>query len=189
MPLNETEEYIADQIRLNVWSGLSNIEDVQELVSELLEDDADETMLKELVIEEFKKKFEAERTWPENTDCNRLETAFTNLSEKGIVAMHNAGWDKSEAFHNCLDAYREAGSPKELFGICFYTSQDIESAINDSGLWIGFSSTRAEDEDTDALRAAKLIVEELQSAGLRVEWDGDASSRIKVLIKWQLRSF
>lgn len=187
--MNETEVYIADQIRLNVWSGLSSMEDVQGLVSELLEDDANESMLRELVTEEFKTKYEAERNWPEKTDYNRLETAFTDLSEKGIIAMHNAGWDKSEAFHNCLDAYREAGSPKDLFGICFYTSQDVESAINGLGLWIGFSSTRAEDEGSDAPRAAKLIVEELQSAGLSVEWDGVASSRIKVLMKWQLRSF
>jgi len=186
--MNETETYIANQIRLNVWSGLTAPEDVQDMITDILEDDANEEMLRGLVAQEFTRKADAEKSWPEFTDCDRLEVAFDKLNEKGVIAIHNAGWDKSEGFQNCLEAYREAGSPQELFGICYYTSQDIESAIEGAGIYIGYSSTRPEDEETDAVKAAELIVSEFQSIGLQVEWGGDASSRIKVEMQWQLRS-
>lgn len=186
--MNDTEIYIADQIRLNVWSGLCTEATVQQLITDILEDGADEAMLRSLVPKEFARKLEAEKSWPDETDCDKLATAFDSLCNKGVIAMHNAGWDKSEAFHNCLEAYREAGSPQEFFGICYYTSQDIESAIDGPGIYLGYSSTRPEDEKTDAIRAATLICEELVATGLKVAWGGDASSRILVHAKWQLRS-
>lgn len=186
--MNDTETHIADQIRLNVWSGLTDEATVQQLVTDILEDGADEAMLRSLVPQEFANKLEAEKSWPDETDCDKLATAFGSLSNKGVIAMHNAGWDKSEAFHNCLEAYREAGSPKELFGICYYTSQDIESAIDEPGIYLGYSSTRPEDEKTDSIRAGTLICDELRATGLKVDWGGDASSRLLVHAKWQLRS-
>jgi hypothetical protein len=186
--MNDIETYIANQIRLNVWSGLNVPDDVQDMITDILEVDADEEMLRGLVAEEFARKAEAEKSWPDLTDCDRLDTAFQQLNQKGVIAIHNAGWDKGEGFHNCLEAYGDAGSPKELFGICYYTSQDIESAIDGAGLFIGFSSTRPEDEATDAPRAAELICTEIRAAGLSVDWDGSASSRITVNMQWQLRS-
>ncbi|EMI41947.1 DUF6891 domain-containing protein [Rhodopirellula sp. SWK7] len=186
--MNDTETYIADQIRLNVWSGLADEATVQQLVSDILEDGANESMLRSLVPKEFASKLEAEKSWPDETDCDKLFSAFESLSANGVIAMHNAGWDKSEAFHNCLEAYREAGSPNELFGICYYTSQDIESAIDKPGIYLGYSSTRPEDEEADAIRAGKLICDEIRATGLKVDWGGDAASRILVHAKWQFRS-
>lgn len=185
--MNQTEAYIANQIRLSVWSGVAEPEDVQEIITDILEEAANEEMLRALVAEEFARKAEAEKSWPEVTDVDRLAAALERLNDQGIVAIHNAGWDKSEGFHRCLDTYRSAGSPQELFGICYYTSQDINSAIDGKGIYLGYSSTRAEDEETDALKTAELICAEVKTAGLNVEWCGDTNSRIKVDLKWQLR--
>ena len=185
--MNETESYIANQIRLHVWSGLKTPADVQSMITDILEAQADEAMLRGLVDQEFERKAEAARSWPDVTDCDKLHTAFETLNERGVVALHNAGWDKSEAFHACLDAYRAAGAPEASFGICYYTWQDIERVIEGDGLYLGYSSTRPETEVGDADRAAELICKEIAAAGLGVEWDGDALSRIKVGMLWQRR--
>lgn len=186
--MNDSEKYIADQIRLSIWSGHETPDRIQEIITEILEDDADEEMLRSLVQKGFDEKIQLEQQWPEITDCDKLENAFESLSEKGIVAIHNAGWDKGEGFHACLDAYREAGSPEGLFGICFYTSQDIESAIDGGGLYLGFGSTRADAEEADAPKAAELICKEVRAAGLSVDWNGTVATRINVDMKWQIRS-
>ena len=185
--MNETETYIAAQIRLRVWSGYAVAEDVQDMITDILEGDADEQMLRARVDEEFQRKIEAEASWPSETDCDKLDTAFNALRENGVIAIHNAGWDKSEAFHNCLEEYRSQGSPEALFGICYYTSQDVDGAVDGHGMYLGYSSTRPETEDVDAERAASLICSELEKVGLKTEWGGSAKSRIKLEINWQNR--
>lgn len=186
--MNDIESYIADQIRLHVWSGLSDGDRVQDMISDILEDDADEAMLRSLVAAEFARKVEAEKSWPETTDCDKLDNAFQRLNKKGVIAIHNAGWDKGEGFHNCLEAYREAGSPQELFGLCYYTSQDVDSAVEGEGLYLGFGSTRPKSETIDGPKAAELICAEVKAAGLSVTWGGEASSRIHVDMQWQRRN-
>ncbi|MEM1211695.1 MAG: hypothetical protein AAGI68_05285 [Planctomycetota bacterium] len=185
--MNETESYIADQIRLRVWSGLCEHDEVQEMISDILEEDADEQMLRELVAVEFDRKSESEKSWPDRTDFDRLDAAFSSLRQRGIIAIHNAGWDKSEAFHNCLEEFRAQGKPEHLFGICYYTSQDIDGAINGRGIYLGYSSTRPEMEESDAVRAGTLICSELEKVRLQTEWGGNAQSRIKVDLVWQKR--
>lgn len=185
--MNETEAYIAEQIRLRVWSGYDGAEEVHDMITDILEDDADEQMLRARVADEFARKAEAEKLWPSQTDCDKLDSAFNALRDSGVVAIHNAGWDKSEAFHNCLEEYRAQGKPENLFGICYYTSQDVDGALNGHGLYLGYSSTRPEAEEVDAERTGGLICSELNKVGLKAEWSGSAKARIKVEINWQNR--
>ena len=185
--MNDTETYISEQIRLRVWSGYDDAEDVQDMITDILEDDANEGMLRARVAEEFQRKSEAEASWPAETDCDKLDAAFNALREKGVIALHNAGWDKSEAFHNCLEEYRSQGKPETLFGICYYTSQDVDGAVDGHGMYLGYSSTRPEAEEVDAERAGALICSELEKVGLKTEWGGSAKSRIKLEINWQNR--
>jgi len=85
--MNDTETYIANQIRLIVWSGLSVPDEVQDIITDILEDDADEEMLRGLVAEEFRRKADAEKSWPEVTDCDKLDAAFQKLNEKGVIEL------------------------------------------------------------------------------------------------------
>ena len=82
--MNETETYIANQIRLNVWSGLTVLDDVQDMITEILEDDADEEILRGLVAQEFERKADAENSWPEVTDCDKLDAAFQKTKHNGV---------------------------------------------------------------------------------------------------------
>ena len=77
--------------------------------TDILEDVADEEMLRGRVAQEFSRKSAAEKSWFEVTVGDKLDAALQKLNEKGVIAIHNAGWDKSEGFHRCLDAYRENG--------------------------------------------------------------------------------
>ncbi len=140
----------------------------------------------DLVAPEFSRKAEAEKTGPVETDFDKLDRAFIALRKKGVIAIHNAGWDKSEALHNCLEEYRSHSTPDTIFGICYYTSQDVDNAIDGNGMYLGYCSTRPEKEETDSVRAGALICEEINKAGLSVDWGGDAKTRIKLKIKWQL---
>jgi hypothetical protein len=186
--MNDSEKYIAEQIRIQVWSGLTKPEDVQEMISEILESDANEIMLRSLVTKEFEKKAQEELHWPEITDCDKLQSVFKNLINSGVIAIHNAGWDMGEAFHNCLEAFRNEGCPKHLFGICYYTQQDIESAVINGQMYLSYSSTRPDEEETVCPKLAKQIVDECLKAGLNASWDGNPQSRVELQIKWQLRS-
>lgn len=186
--MNENEQYIADVIRLAAWSGFQSRTEVEEGIYDIIEQSDDKDMLLSLVGETFEGKLAAEQAWDAITDVDKLDAAFNAIRDSGVLALHNAGWDKSEAFQACLEQYRSEGSPQELFGICYYTSQDVEGAIDNHYIFLGVSSTRPETEAEDALRAAKLICEEIGNQGLIVEWDGDVSRRIKVKMRWEKRA-
>ncbi|WP_431732095.1 DUF6891 domain-containing protein, partial [Adonisia turfae] len=49
--------------------------------------------------------WEAEKqTWPEVTDCDRLDSAFAAINERGIIALQNAGYTQSDGYEDFLDA-------------------------------------------------------------------------------------
>ena len=54
-------------------------------------DDADEAMLHAAVAPEFDRKAAEEASWPNTTDCDRLDQAFEELNARGVIALHNAG--------------------------------------------------------------------------------------------------
>src|SRR5262245_14896850 len=91
----DTDEDALEEIRHWVWSGFFNESEVQEFFGEILEEDADEAMLRHAVAKEFAAKAAAEAGWPAETDCERLDKAFAALNESGIIALANAGYTMS----------------------------------------------------------------------------------------------
>ncbi|WP_054205077.1 MULTISPECIES: DUF6891 domain-containing protein [Pseudoalteromonas] len=59
--MNEVNQYILDTIKTHVWGGFDTPDEIQGIISDLFEEDADERVLREFVSIEFKKKFEAEK--------------------------------------------------------------------------------------------------------------------------------
>lgn len=53
--MNEVNQYILDTIKTHVWGGFDTRDEIQRVISDLLEEDADERMLREFVSIEFKK--------------------------------------------------------------------------------------------------------------------------------------
>ena len=175
--MNEVNQYILDAIKVHVWGGFDTPEDIQEVISDLLEEGADEKMLRESVSIEFRKKLEAEKSWPQVTDLDRLESVFQALKTKGILCLHNAGYtmsDGHEDSNEALSAYPKA----KFFGYCFYHGQDLERAVSGGGLMLAYD--HVDGDVPEKIKVAQTMQQELEKAGFTVEWDGTTNQRINI---------
>jgi hypothetical protein len=184
--MNETEEYLADRIRVMVWSGFDALSDVLEMLEDSGEDDADMEMLEEYAKSEFQAKREAEATWPPVTDCNRLDAAFRALNGMGIIALHNAGYTISDGISDVAEVLAKSDREK-VQGYCFYHEQDLERAVDGHGLMLAYGDIA--DTAAGARAVGGLVKAELERQGFIVEWDGDEKKRIDLPgIVWQRRA-
>src|SRR5258705_3108158 len=87
--MNDSNEYILGLIKAHVWSGFYSEEDVYQMIEDVLDENADEDLLRAAVLPEFRRKRQAEATWPTTTDCDRLDDAFAELNDDGVIALHN----------------------------------------------------------------------------------------------------
>lgn len=121
-----------------------------------------------------------EAAWPEKTDAEKLDDALSGLSDLGITASLG-----EEVYsQDILDAFEDriAADPS-ILGCVWYTTQDIEDAVNGDGIQIGFLATK--DEDAPAI--GRAAVQALERAGLPVWWPEDVRVRLYVPIRWQRR--
>ncbi|MDQ0465148.1 hypothetical protein QO010_002932 [Caulobacter ginsengisoli] len=125
-------------------------------------------------------------TWPEITDCDRLDAAFAALEAKGIVSRQNfscCGTCGSTEIWDEIDAAREAGLPAR--GYAFFHMQDTESAVEGYGVYLNYGGC---DEGAPAQVAiGHEIVAQLNSQGLETDWDGRLERRIGVSLDWKRR--
>jgi hypothetical protein len=137
--MNESESYIYDSIKTWVWSGFYSADEVYEMIEDILEDDADEQLLRSLIDPEFEKKLTAEKDWPQQTDCDRLDFAFESLNSNGIIALHNAGYTMSDGLSDVSEKLHEK-ERDQIKGYCFYHGQDVERAVLGDGLMIAYGN-------------------------------------------------
>ena len=183
--MNETDEYILNSIKTWVWSGFYDPDEVDAMIDDILEDDADEAMLRAAVAPEFDKKIAEEESWPDTTDCDRLDQAFAKLNSRGIIALHNAGYTISDGISDVTEVLHERGRTGTK-GYCFYHGQDLERAVAGVGLMIAFG-----DLDDDKLKKTEvghLVKDVLQESGFTVEWNGDPETRLNLpKLDWKRR--
>jgi hypothetical protein len=185
-----TEADAARAIRLDVWSGNY---DADEVLLMLREDhpeyeDIDDARLRAMIRHEFAAKRRAERTWPKVTDCDRLERVFEALEARGVIAEEDAGFTQSEGHYNVEELYKEAGGKKSKFeGYCFFTYQDQDAALDGPGLCLAFGHFSGNEKK--GIEIGRVVREECERAGLRVDWDGTFRRRICLPdFCWQRRS-
>ena len=184
--MSDVDDYILDKIKVHVWGGFDSEDDIQDIITDILEDDANEEMLRKSVNLEFEKKREAEKSWPSVTDVDRLEQVFQVLKNKGVLCLHNAGYTMSDG-HS--DASEEISNyPKgSFYGYCFYHGQDLERAVFGHGLMIAFD--HIEGDVPDKLKVAMAVADELKKNGFEIEWDGSTDKRINIpKFDWKNRS-
>ncbi|MHC4401281.1 MAG: DUF6891 domain-containing protein [Planctomycetota bacterium] len=177
MEMTETDKYILDSIRKWVWSGFYSPAEADCMIDDILEEDADEKMLREAVAPEFAKKREAEKGWPDVTDCDRLDAVFDALEKRGVLCLHNAGYTMSDGHEDALEVL--SGQPKgKFFGYSFYHGQDVERAIDGGGLMLAFD--HVDGDVPDKVEVGVAMKEELEKAGFILEWDGTSQKRINI---------
>lgn len=175
--MNETNQYIYDEIKSAVKSGFRTEEEVQEMINDILEEDADENMLRKLIIFEFDKKYEEQKLWPKITDVERLDKVFKTLKKAGVLCLHDAGYTMSDGHEDTNEELKEY--PKDTFyGYCFYHGQDILRAISGLGLMLAYDHVKGDVEDK--IKVANKLNNELKNAGFETQWDGTTNQRINI---------
>ncbi|MFL5341453.1 MAG: DUF6891 domain-containing protein [Gemmataceae bacterium] len=183
--MNETDEYILNAIKTWVWTGFYSPDEVDAMIDDILERNADEAMLRAAVAPEFDKKAAAEASWPDTTDCDRLDRAFQELNSSGIIALHNAGYTTSDGLDHVSEALRERGK-KGVKGYCFYHGQDVERAVAGGGLFVAFGDLG--EDKTKKTEIGHLVKAVLQACELAVEWNGDPEMRLSMPgLAWKRR--
>jgi hypothetical protein len=173
--VTQSEEYVANCIRTWVWSGFHAEAEMEEMIEDVIDEDCDVDFLQSLVKPEFRRKLDAQATWPEITACDRLDKVFYHLHEDGICALANAGYTMSDGHTDVTEVV--AGAPEGHYhGYCFYHGQDVERAVQGQGLSIAFGDLEGDPERD--VQVGHHVRNALQQAGFVVEWDGTRKKRI-----------
>jgi hypothetical protein len=179
-----------DSIRYYVWSGYYDADEVFDIVDdEVFESDGEnEEWLRAAVGREFRRKRAAERTWPEVTDCDRLDRAFEALHAQGILTSHKTGYTQQDGLEVVTGLYDEAGGDRsDIVGYCFYTIQDMEGAMEGVGLWLAFGHFSG--DIAAGGQVGRLLRDMFGRFSFNVVWDGSIKSRLLLSgFRWQRRS-
>ncbi len=145
------------------------------------------TTAEQMVHDEFAAHAAAQATWPAVTDNDRLDTAFRELDEAGIVAR--------QCFTCCnscgnLEIGDEVPDGATARGFTFYHLQDAERALSGDGLYLAhgyFEGDIAAPGPADPVAIGREIAATLRRHGLTVLWNGDVKTKIHVPFGWQRR--
>lgn len=161
-------------------------ERAEDLVGELDEDDL--AWLEGFVADGLTAQREREASWgDEETVNDRLDEAFAELLDDGIVALQNAGYTISEGWEDVQEARREV---PEAHGAVFWHGQDTERAVRGDGLMLAFGSfTMGEEHEPASLAIAREACDVLRKHGVEVSWSGSLNERIRIApFEWRKRS-
>lgn len=150
--------------------------------------DLDETLVSAAIEMRIKKHEADQKTWPAVTDCDRLNSAFAALNKRGVIALQNAGNTQTDGFEIAEVYHEEHPNPESVIGYCFFHNQDLERAVDGNVLYMSFGPVDSKEEASKGVEVGNIVREELQKAGLKVEWDGTFDDRLRVLdLVWQRR--
>jgi hypothetical protein len=173
-----------------VASGFELPANVIESAVEVYVEQADEDVLRpiaeRLTLEAVAAHLIDQATWPEETDCDRLDDAMIELTRNGIVCRQNFS-----CCGNCgvaeigeeMAAERRSGV--DVRGFAFYHMQDTEAATEGHGVYLNYGAL--EPGEAAALGVAREIVETVERHGLETAWNGSWNTRIWIKLDWKRR--
>ena len=184
-----TEQEVRDLIRLKVRGGFDTPDEVAEAVAEQFFelDERDADAVAEWVSAAFEDHLSEQVTWPAETDPDRLDATFATLQRQGVLVLQNAGTTQSDGLADAAQAYVEAGGEQSgIAGFCFYTSQDLDRAVDLGELTLSFGD--ADGSGPAAVAVGQRVRAALEADGFTVRWDGTLGQRIDVLnLDWRRR--
>ncbi|HLA95588.1 MAG TPA: hypothetical protein VK612_07695 [Pyrinomonadaceae bacterium] len=186
----EIVEEMKVYIERDVAAGFSDVDEIVEMGVDMVADQADAESLRpeaeRLTAEAVERRLKEQESWSAVTDCDRLDAAFAELEENGIVSRQNfscCGTCGQSEMWDEIDTVQGIGKP--VRGYTFYHMQDTESAVEGYGLCFNYGANE-EGEDA-ALKVANDIVTALRDHGLKPEWNGSWDKRIQLPIEWKRR--
>ena len=124
--------------------------------------------------------------WPATTDCDRLDAAFAELDQAGIVARQHfscCGTCGAHEIHDEIDQAEKAGAPAR--GFTFFHIQDTEHAVGGESLYLSYGAVDRNQSTTVAI--GHEVVAMLTRHGLTPAWNGKHANRIALPLTWQRR--
>ena len=183
--MTENEKYIRESFMNSIKSGFSSLDDIIDETLEIIEDEGWETEItgewvRENVTREYNKHMAASNSWAQPTDPDRLVEVFDKLSRQKIIALHNAGYTQQDALFEVKEVWEDLEDEDiHPVGYCYYHGQDIERALEDNILCLGFYGKK-EKNDKEAILIGNIIANELKEAGFTINWNNTASKRIEI---------
>jgi hypothetical protein len=183
--------YATEQMNLLILGGFRPPEEIEQIIVEDCfrpEDvaEGDAIWVGQEVARAWAAKLEDEKSWPAETDVDKLDAAFAALRAGGIIALHQAGMEPSDGLTEVSEEYHAAGAEASgVVGYCFYHQQDVEHAIEGHCLLIAFG-----DIDGDPVRGVEIgrrVAEAIAQSGLQPSWDGSIDRCIGIDLRWQKR--
>jgi hypothetical protein len=181
---NATEELIERNVRSAVAAGT---EEVARIVEDTVDGYANRQTPRQWVravawraaVPAMAEHLAAQEGWPDPTDNDRLTAVFRELDRGGIVARERLGRTISDGRSLMFDQLVD-GTAK---GFVFYHQQDQEGAAERGALWLAFGGAG----DQSAAEVGEQVAQTLGDHGLTVDWNGDPDTRIRVVMRWQVR--
>ena len=141
-------------------------------------------------------------TWPEETDCDRLDRVEWALHDRGILLWQASPCcdtctrdelsDRIDAINCCFPGFRD-----DIRGYAFFIDQDMAEQLSKStelSVYLGYgwfapdnSEVSEEVYETNALSIAREVSGCLHEHGFEVDWNGNSDRKIRVSINWQRR--
>ncbi len=186
----EMRTWADDFIRQRVSEGFASKDEIIEWALDYFEDPPDFDALEAYVVQRTREALaahcEAQKSWPQETDCDRLDFAFLVLQEEhGIVARQHFTCCQTDGHNDIWIEIREAQQRSPVAGYVFYHQQDTENAVQHGELFLAFGAVK--EGDAAACEVGRRIVQVLQDADLSVEWSGSPCERPMVKLNWQKR--
>jgi hypothetical protein len=173
-----------------VKEGFRSEEQIVDGITEMVEDEHKRSDLRphvaRITAKLLREHRRAEATWTTPTDCDRLDVAFANLEQQGIVARQNFTCCQNCGHAEVGEEIEEAQMLQEVKGYTFYHMQDTESAAETGTLWLAYGSLSGDEGDSVAV--GRAVAAAIGDVGLTVKWDGSLSKRICVTgMEWKRR--
>ncbi|MBI5705613.1 MAG: hypothetical protein HZC36_01335 [Armatimonadetes bacterium] len=182
----ELREFVRLQVDVGLFSKFEIVEIAMTVFKDDFEADAMHPVLINQTDELWAARLEEQRSWPPITDCDKLDAAFQELDNSGIVARQDftdcQTCGNSEIWNEMSKA-REAGH--RVRGYTFYHQQDSESATEGYGVFLSYGSTRKGSWFQRGIAAEVCRV--LRRHGLSVTWPWSVRTRIHCELDWKRR--
>jgi hypothetical protein len=186
-PDAEEQEYLRVNAHTLVWAGFHDRGEIIEMLPDVASVEVAEPFIASIVDAEIASKRAAEKSWPPETDCDRLNAVLDALHEHGIFAQQYVGYTQSDGLSDISEALQDEDEGK-YFGFCFYTAQDVEHLLEESRtLYLAFGANST--DGARAVEAGNAIRKVMRDAGFEVTWDESPDTRIGISpVDWKRRS-
>lgn len=143
-------------------------------------------LVEELTGEALRHHLREQRFWPVIRDCERLDAAFAELEQAGILARQNAECCGTCALHEVWQEVEgRIAEGRPVRGFTYFHEQGTSKAISGAGLVLYFRGIKETPESTISI--GQEVVATLHRHGFRLSWDGTAERCILVEITWNRR--